>query len=362
MKILFDYKIFYQQKYGGISNYFFNLAKELIKLDQEILFSVPIYKNEYITNLSKQYIYGYKIKYLPHNLNFFFDKFNYYFNQKKIQKFAPNIVHESYYSNKDFIAKKKICTVYDMINEKFPEYFLNHKKISEMKKKTLDRADHIICISNNTKNDLIDYFNIDENKISVIYLASSFKKKINLERKLDNKLLFIGSRLGYKNFENLIKAYSSSDFIKKNFQIIAYGGERFNSFDKKILNENNLTLKNVEYIDDRKFSPEYLFSNVAAFIFPSIYEGFGIPVLEAMKCGCPVISSNGGSLKEVGGKNLEYFDPHSIEDIKNKIEKMLISQSLQKKTIENGYVRANEFSWQKCAEKTLEVYKKVHLK
>ena len=63
MKILFDYKIFYQQKYGGISNYFFNLAKELIKLDQEILFSVPIYKNEYITNLSKQYIYGYKIKY-----------------------------------------------------------------------------------------------------------------------------------------------------------------------------------------------------------------------------------------------------------------------------------------------------------
>ena len=106
MKILFDYKIFYQQKYGGISNYFYNLGKEFIKLEQNILFSVPIHKNQYISNLNSNFIYGLKLKFLPHYLNNLFENYNHIFTQKKIEKFDPDIVHESYYSKKNLKIKK----------------------------------------------------------------------------------------------------------------------------------------------------------------------------------------------------------------------------------------------------------------
>lgn len=358
MKILFDYKIFYQQKYGGISNYFYNLGKEFIKLEQNILFSVPIHKNQYISNLNSNFIYGLKLKFLPHYLNNLFENYNHFFTQKKIEKFDPDIVHESYYSKKKFKNKKNVCTVYDLINEKFPNYFSNSFKISKMKEETFKRADHIICISENTKNDLMEFFNINEKKITVTLLATDYQKSYNFKKKLKNKLLFVGSRRGYKNFDGLIEAFSKSKFLKSNFQLIAYGGEKFNNEDKKILEKHNLNNKNIIFLSDRNADVNYLYSNVAAFIFPSLYEGFGLPVLEAMKCGCPVILSNGGSLKEVGGEKLDYFDPQNIENIKDNIEKMLLSEDLQKQTIEYGFTRSKNFSWEKCAKETLEVYKR----
>jgi glycosyltransferase involved in cell wall biosynthesis len=357
MKILFDYKIFYQQKYGGISNYFYNLAKEFIKLEQNFLFSTPIHKNEYIAKLNSNFIYGFKFKFLPHNLNFFFENFNHFFTQKKIKNFKPDIIHESYYSKKNS-NNKTVCTVYDLINEKFPNYFSNSSIISKMKEETFKRVDHIICISENTKKDLIEFFNINEEKITVTLLATDYQETKNLKKKLKNKLLFVGSRRGYKNFEGLIKAYSISKFLKSNFQLIAYGGEKFNIEDKKILKKYNLNNNNVEFINDTTLDINYLYNNVAAFIFPSLYEGFGLPVLEAMRCGCPVILSNGGSLKEVGGDKLDYFDPQNVESIKYNIEKMLFSDDLQNKTIEYGFTRSKKFSWEKCAKETLQVYKR----
>ena len=137
MKILFDYKIFYQQKYGGISNYFCNLGKELIKLNQEILFCTPIHKNQYLNSLEKNNIYGKYVNFLPHYLNFIFENFNHSNTNKIIKSYKPNIIHETYYSTKEYSNKKIICTVYDLINEKFSNYFKNSQQIYEIKKKTL---------------------------------------------------------------------------------------------------------------------------------------------------------------------------------------------------------------------------------
>ena len=110
MKILFDYKIFYQQKYGGISSYFYNLGKEFIKKNQEVLFSTPIHKNEYLKDFPKEIIFGINIKYIPHSLNFFTENINHFFSNRHINSIHPEVVHESYYSYKSYENRKIVCT------------------------------------------------------------------------------------------------------------------------------------------------------------------------------------------------------------------------------------------------------------
>ena len=214
-----------------------------------------------------------------------------------------------------------------------------------MKEETFKRADHIICISENTKNDLMKFLIlIKKNNCNI--LATDYKKSYNFKKKLKNKLLFVGSRRGYKNFDGLIEAFSKSKFLKSNFQLIAYGGEKFNNEDKKILEKHNLNNKNIIFLSDRNADVNYLYSNVAAFIFPSLYEGFGLPVLEAMTCGCPVILSNGGSLKEVGGEQLDYFDPQNIENIKDNIKKCCFLKICKNKQL-NMVLQDQKIFWEK---------------
>jgi len=361
MKILFDYKIFYQQKVGGISNYFYHLGKELIKLNQDILYSIPLHKNEYLKKIEKNYKKGIYLAKFPSRINMIVENINHLLTKKTINSYKPNIIHETYYSEKIYDNKKLVCTVYDMINEKFSNFFPNSEEITKIKKSTVMRADHIICISERTKEDLINFFNVDENKITVTLLASSVReaKSKSLKKKFNNCLLFVGSRYGYKNFKNFIKAYSSSIFLKKNFKIIAYGGEKFSKIDRKILQDYKIEKNKVMFLQNNIYELSYLYSNVAALIYPSFYEGFGLPILEAMKCGCPVISSNGGSLMEVGGNGIEYFDPRNFESIKDHIERIVKSEELQKKSIEYGYLRSSQFSWSKCAEETQAIYNKI---
>ena len=235
MKILYDYKIFYQQRFGGISSYFYNLANELEKTDNQFLFYSPIHKNFYLNNLNKQNRIGNYMKFLPSYSGKLYEFINHTFTNKFIENYNPDIIHETYYSNKQYKSKKKIiCTVYDMINETHPNFFRNNQKISLIKKQTVNRADKIICISKKTKEDLINYFSINENKIEVIYLASGLKEKrltVNPEKKYPNHLLFVGSRRGYKNYNNFISAYGNSKILKENFKIIFFGGERVSKLD-----------------------------------------------------------------------------------------------------------------------------------
>ena len=219
-----------------------------------------------------------------------------------------------------------------------------------------------MCISEQTKQDLIDLFKIKEKKISVTLLASTIdKNKIKNEKKkiFENHLLFVGSRHGYKNFVGLIKAYSISSFLKNNFKIIAYGGEKKNKEDFNLLKNNNVNSKSVIYLNDSDIHLSKLYQNVSALVYPSFYEGFGLPLVEAMQMGCPVISSVEGSLREVGGKGLKYFNPYSAENISIAIEEALNSKKKINNLIEYGFKRAEYFSWSKCARETISAYKKI---
>ena len=172
-------------------------------------------------------------------------------------------------------------------------------------------------------------------------------------------MLFVGSRHGYKNFENFIKAFSSSEFLRENLRIIFFGGEKPGKYEFDLLNKSNLKKDQIYFFDDKNYNLSYLYSNVLALIYPSLYEGFGIPVLEAMSHGCPVISSFGGALKEIGGEGIPYFDPLSVDDISSKIEHTLNSKKLLENISEYGIKRSKDFSWKKCAQQTLDGYKEL---
>ena len=332
MKILFDHKIFYQQKYGGISNYYFNLCREFVSLKIDFKINSFFYRTQYLKKISKKNFYGFDINFLPGQLNPIFDWINTQFLKKKKLDIKNTLIHETYYSNHYLKNLRKVITVYDMINEIFPHDKKKSKFLTDVKRNSVKRADHIICISESSKKDLIKYFDINPSKITVTLLGSNIRVA-NVkcaQKKLNNIILFVGSRRGYKNFSLLIEAFSNSPFLKKNFKIGLFGGEKFDKLDYQILKKFNCSNESIIIFDNEKFSLQYLYSNVAILAYPSAYEGFGLPVIEAMSCGCPVVCSSGGSIPEVGGEGLEYFDGNDIDHFKKIIEDILESKKTAK--------------------------------
>ncbi len=248
-----------------------------------------------------------------------------------------------------------------MIHELYYEQFPKSDKTIEHKKLALKRADHIICISRNTQKDLIKIQNIDINKTSVVHLGFSFKTEHQnfMVAGIKPYILFVGLRNGYKNFSNFVKAYSSSKLIYNNFKIVCFGGGKFDIEEMRLFEEFKISNDLIVQLSGDDIILKKYYSNASVVIYPSLYEGFGIPPLEAMACGCPVVCSNSSSLPEVVGDAAHLFDPTSIESIKYALEMTLFNNDVREKLILKGFKRIKSFSWEKCAKETYEIYKKV---
>jgi len=361
MKICFDSEIFWKEKFGSISSrYYFNLIKILSnKKDLNLKVFSRFYQNKRLDDISKKIVVGNRIKFKPPYTGKIFQKLNSFFLNREIKKFQPDIIHKTYYSNY-FIKNYKskiILTVMDLWHEK------NSKIKHRPKEHSLKISDHIICPSNSTKNDLIEFYNISENKITVTYFGA--EKFENIEIKKNIKfyekpfLLFIGQRGRYKNFNNFIKAYSNSQTLCRNFNIICFGGENFS------LEEVNLfkKLKVFDCVHKEKSTDDQtlfsLYKNAKCLVYPSAHEGLGLPPIEAMSHGCPVITSNHAAIVEGVGEAAAKFDPNNRLEIQNILEECLFSQNRLNNLINLGLLRAKKFSWDRCASETLEVYKKV---
>ena len=305
MKIFFDYHGFSLQKFGGISRYFVELNKILNrnKINSKII--APIHKNLHLKNCEYNSKMNFYLNKYPKYTNQLINNYNFYLTNFIIRISKPEIIHQTYYSNQSLhINKKKtklILTVYDLIHEKFHNDF-GFDKNYRPKSFSLNNSDHIICISYKTKIDLMEIYKIPEEKISVIHLAytkfNNFKKD-----KIINEpyLLFVGSRKRYKNFFTFLKGFSLSNSLKKDFKIVCFGGGNFDNKELQMINELGLNVENIIQIegDDRILSN--LYKNAVSFIFPSLYEGFGLPIIEAMSYGCPVILSSIAIFKEIVG-------------------------------------------------------------
>ncbi|WP_254563460.1 glycosyltransferase family 1 protein [Oscillatoria sp. HE19RPO] len=376
VSVVYDYQAFSLQERGGISRYFYELATRVANYDEcQVKILSFAYVNKYLSNSPKNLVVGLPIPTIPissraiSKLNFELSKGLSQFNGKISQLWmerlspSPDIVHETYYSSHRLAPKqsKTVITVYDMIAEKFCEFPCQQKSgdILSLKATSIQRADRVICISNNTKNDLLELVNVDPAKVSVVHLGSTLKKIEDDYNKfwseLNPYILYVGSRNSYKNFQRLLEAYARSN-LPKDFQLVCFGGDPFARRELEIIKELHLGEGKVIYIsgDDKKLASFY--SHASAFVYPSLYEGFGIPLLEAMSCDCPVVCSNTSSMPEVAGKAAEFFDPYDPESIAYALKKVLYSTEKTEKLIQLGQERVKHYSWDTCAEQTRSIY------
>ncbi|MHA3052314.1 glycosyltransferase family 4 protein [Acinetobacter sp. ANC 4640] len=359
MKIKFDSSIFYQQKFGGISRYFFELSNEInnLNLNDEIKIVSPFYKNEYIkkSELTKGFYLNEYPRYtnrIYHELNNLVD----FFDEKL---FAYDICHMTYY--KSYINRskaKKVVTVYDMIHEIFPKKFHAQDKTRRNKFITINNSDHVICISEQTKTDLINILNIPEEKISVTYLGVNLEEGLPLEI-IEDYILYVGSRGGYKNFESLVKAYAINFHLKNKIKLYVFGGGEFSKEELNLFSSLEIYEQYIVYTGNDDLILDGLYKNALAFVYPSLYEGFGLPPLEAMIRRCPVVVSNSSCIPEVVGDAGIYFDPNSIENISHSLTKVVFDTNLRETLISKGIERVKKFTWSNCAIHTRKIYESL---
>jgi len=276
---------------------------------------------------------------------------------KKINVGDYDIIHSTLYE--PYIIKKAknpvVITVHDMIHEIFPEYFGVNDNYSIKKKVMIMEADKINVDSKTTKDDILKFFPEVEKKISVIYLGCSLKVLDTYKEKGDY-ILFTGQRGGYKNFINFIEAVAPL-LCKYNLRLLCTGNP-FSQNETALLKERGIEGK-VSCIFAAEREIEDLYATAIIFVFPSLYEGFWIPLLEAFSVGCPVIASNGGALPEIGGDAAVYFDPNSVDNMRSTIENVLLSPSLQKELVIKGREQVKKFSWDRCVKETVQVYESL---
>ncbi len=339
-----------QQKYDLFFNYLYpskklftnSSAKNSAKTIRNFLIKNPYlkkYSRKLINSFNLLYPKTYDIYWQPNNI------------------FNPNIK-----------AKKYILTLHDF---SFLHYPLSHPKerleyISKNLPKTIKKADHIITGSNYTKNEIIKYLSVKESNITVIYHAvdhqlfkpyskeilNSTKIRYNLPEKF---ILFVGSIEPRKNLTTLLKAYDKlHTSLKKEYPLILVGSK---GWENQAIFEDIGSLEYIRYlgyIED--FALPHIYNLASIFVYPSLYEGFGIPPLESMACKTPVIVSSSSSMPEICQDCALYIDPEDVNDIKKKLTTLIKDEKLQKYLIQKGIKRAKEFTWEKSAQKHMEIF------
>jgi glycosyltransferase involved in cell wall biosynthesis len=280
-----------------------------------------------------------------------------------MRRFAPDIVHETYYSHTRTApsSSKVVLTVFDMIHERFPAYFSSWDPLQREKVAAVQRADHVICISEHTRRDLVQLLGVEEAKTSVVHLGFSLTGAGEQLAEVPPRpyLLYVGARGGYKNFEGLLKAYSRSHALCRDFDLVAFGGGVLTPQERALIVELGLDTSKVRQMGGPDSVLAGLYRSAALFVYPSLYEGFGIPPLEAMSFNCPVACSNTSSIPEVVGDAASFFDPESTDSMVAAIESVLNHDKVRKELIAKGQQRILQFSWEKCAVQTQNVYRSI---
>lgn len=362
MKILYDAQIFGMQDYGGISRLFSEIINRSKRNKVESILPPFIHHNDYVPDN-----WGFKDKLFYKNKfkNYLYTLINFFLAVPKIIFGQYDLFHPTYYETYflPFMGKKKyVVTVFDFVHEKLSSRYPKLSQgVQSKKRKLLQKAAHIIAISENTKKDLVDIYHIDPEKVSVVHLGNSLpqwdkKKKLDLP---DNYLLFVGQRWLYKNFTSLVQAMRELSSQYPHLHLVCAGGGKFTHKEMKMLKKLKLEkiTHHITFSNDRDLSEIYARSTL--FVYPSLYEGFGIPILEAFSAGTPIAISKASCFPEVAGNAAIYFNPESSHSVALAIQKILDDEKLRDELIKAGKKRLKLYSWQKTTQETAKVYKNI---
>lgn len=305
------------------------------------------------------------------------DPFFSIFWKRILKKLKPDILHLPFvfdvYHLSIPINIKTVITIYDVIPLIFPKEYFQNKKAEDWYRKRFEevkKASKIITISNSSKKDIVKMLNIDPEKVKVIYGAvdDGFKrieggevlKTLQKYGITKPYILTVSTHSFHKNTPRIFVAFKEYINSQKNgnlnlvvvCKLIPQEEKDWREQIKKLGIENKVTLTNFVSQGDLPA----IYSGSEAFIFPSLYEGLGLPVLEAMACGTPVITSGVSSLPEAGGESAFYVNPQSAEDIKKALVKVLGDRKLRSEMIKKGFAQVKKFSWARAAGETLKVY------
>ena len=267
------------------------------------------------------------------------------------------------------LKKPLVVTIHDLSYFYYPNEFIKKDlyKLKDWSAESVDKAKKIIAVSKTTKKDIMHYYKTSEDKINVVYngfekpdstkTEGSTLSKFKLTK--NNNFLYVGTVQPRKNIQTLIKAFKEIRKLHNEYKLVIVGkkGWLYEDIYKLVDESDKESIIFTDYLEDDAVVE--LYKNAYSFVHPSFYEGFGIPILEAMSYNCPVIASINASLPEVGGDACLYFDPDIQKELEDRMIQMIENPAVRKELIDKGKKRIELFSWEQCADETLKVIMKA---
>lgn len=373
LRILYDHQIFTKQAFGGVSRYYVELIRRFeVRPDLTVSLSVGDVRTNDLRGMKTFQQLNVQVDPLKRRV---IDTVKgragvdmlYRSNQRESLRFLRkgdfDLFHPTYYDPyflKALDGKPFCLVIFDMIHELFPQYFHRNSSIAAWKKQLVGPASSIVTISDNTRDDVIRILGVDPKRVRTIHLGNSLQPQMSDPRDKpaglpERYILFVGGRDTYKNFVPFVKAIGNILKEDSGLHLVCVGGGKFKESELLLLKELQIGGRTHQMnLKDPSLCQTY--TNAKAFVFPSLYEGFGLPVVEAMACGCPTILSNTSSLPEIGGEAAAYFDPSDPSSIEKAVASVVLDESLQQRMKAKGIERARIFDWDRTAGKTRELY------
>lgn len=344
MRVLFSPDMFVKQNVGGITRYFSELHAGLKDGGVDARIFAGLHSNEYIGGNAAKHLR--RIPSLP-RLILSHGAFTAY----AITQRDRAVIHPTYYTAHPVPGKfPHVCTFYDLIHVRFAP----KDGIIDRQRFWARRSDKIIAISHATAEDLANLLHVPRHKIAVIHLGTHIPHQ-QPRRNPDDYLLYVGARDGYKNWSIVIDALRAPEL--SGLRLVCCGGRGPTSHEMKLLEDRGLRNR-VDFVQADEETLDRLYRRAVALVYPSLYEGFGLPPLEAMARGVPVVASSASSIPEVVGDAALLFDPEDSDALVHAVSS-LFDTATREVCEKRGLARARMFPWSRTVQQTIDVYRDV---
>jgi len=363
VRILFDHQIFDSQLYGGVSRYFVELLRHLratpgTEAELGAVFSNNAYLPELAPPRPRPFFPGVRSLRKGGHLSWL----NRRASLAALRRDRFDLFHPTYYDPwflPHLGGRPYVVTVYDMAHERFPELFAADDPTRARKAAVVEGAARVLAISESTKRDVVEYLGVPAERVTVVHLAASRLGGAAAARPPglpERYLLFVGQRGAYKNFQPWVEAIAPLLRQDRALGLVCAGGRPLSGSELAALERLGIggQVHHRVGVDDADLGA--LYRHARLFAFPSRFEGFGIPLLEAFDCGCPVVASDRSSLPEVGGDAAAWFDPDDPDSMREVTASVLGDEARRRGLVERGQARAHQFSWARTAAATLASY------